>query len=118
MTTEVKEGFAEWAILEVMGHRRLAGFVREVELFGGKMCRIDVPGEEGTVATQFYGEKSIYCLTVTTEAEARAAARRSRPEPVTRWEQLPAPPSAEEVRQAWQYDDEAGGDRDEDDCPY
>jgi hypothetical protein len=34
-----------WAIVELMGHRTRAGHVSEVELFGAKMMRIEVPGQ-------------------------------------------------------------------------
>ena len=37
-----QDGF-EWAIVEVLGHRKHAGRVREEERFGAKMLRIDVP---------------------------------------------------------------------------
>lgn len=40
MADETYEG---WAILELMGHRRLAGYVREVELAGTGMIRLDIP---------------------------------------------------------------------------
>src|SRR6185312_2055970 len=88
-----KETFEGWAILELMGHRRLAGNVREVSLFGGSFCRIDIPGPNNTTATQYYGASSIYALTPTTEDIARAVATREQPEPAHRWElpQLAAP---------------------------
>lgn len=35
--------FEGWAIVELMGHRRLGGYVHEVELAGAAMLRIDVP---------------------------------------------------------------------------
>jgi hypothetical protein len=35
-----------WAIVELMGHRRLAGWVQEVELAGAPMLRLDVPEHE------------------------------------------------------------------------
>jgi hypothetical protein len=38
------EPFEGWAILELMGHRRLAGRVSEIEIAGAKMLRLDVPG--------------------------------------------------------------------------
>ncbi len=96
--------FEGWAVLELMGHRRLGGFVRQAEMFGAALCRVDVPGPEpGSVAatqyyggsaiyclTQYYGGSAIYCLTPTTEAMARAVALRNQPAPVQRWE-LPAP---------------------------
>lgn len=84
------EGFREWAILELMGHRKLAGLVTEQELGGAKLIRIDVPGEDGVIATQFYGGGAIYCLTPVTEELARRVAKGNQPAPVTRWE-LPAP---------------------------
>ena len=79
------EPFEGWAILELMGHRRLAGYVREESHFGTSMCRIDVPGEDGIVATQFYGGSAVYCVTPTTEDLARAIAATNKPAPVQRW---------------------------------
>lgn len=80
--------FESWAILELMGHRRLGGFVQEVQVAGAGFLRIDVPGDvEGeTHSTQFYPPASVYCLTPVSEAAARVVARSSRPEPVARWE--------------------------------
>ena len=91
MTEETTaDKFEGWAILELMGHRRLAGYVREQEIAGTGMLRIDVPGEAGYVATQFYSPAALYCLTPTTEEIARAVAKRAQPEPVQRWELPPA----------------------------
>lgn len=92
MSENEQDTFEGWAILELMGHRRLGGYVRQVEMFGAAMCRIDVPGPDGDqiAATQFYSGSSIYCLTPATEPMARAAALRNQPEPIQRWE-LPAP---------------------------
>jgi hypothetical protein len=45
--------FREWAVLELMGHRRLGGKVSEQEIAGAAFLRIDVPGPDGAVvATQ------------------------------------------------------------------
>lgn len=72
----------EWAIVEIMGHRKHAGRVREEERFGAKMLRVDVPtivltppAEEGgqLVAviekwtTTWYGGPSIFSFTLTDE---------------------------------------------------
>lgn len=43
--------FEGWAILELMGHRRLAGYVRETELAGTGMLRLDVPTHAVAVCT-------------------------------------------------------------------
>jgi len=91
--TEQTSKFEGWCILELMGHRRLGGHVREQEIAGAGFLRIDVPGTVGEpeiVATQFYPPSSVYCLTPTTEEVARAVAKGNRPAPVHRWE-LPAP---------------------------
>lgn len=86
---EATDAFEGWAILELMGHRRLAGYLSEATLAGGAFVRIDVPGpEDGDVksATQFYAPGAVYCITPTSEDVARKVANLSRPEPVTRWE--------------------------------
>jgi len=83
--------FEGWAILELMGHRKLAGRISEATLGGGAFIRIDVPGDGADVATQFYSPSAVYCITPTTEDIARRTASRNRPEPVTRYE-LPAAP--------------------------
>jgi hypothetical protein len=82
------DGFDSWCILELLGHVRMAGRVTEEEWFGSKMGRIDVPDGPGFV-TVYFTANSVYRLTPTTEAVARAVAKGSRPQPVYRWE-LPA----------------------------
>lgn len=80
--------FEGWAIVELMGHRKLAGYVREVTLAGAAMLRLDIPSDPPV--TQYYGASSLYCMTPTTEELARSAAQVSRPTPISRYE-LPAP---------------------------
>lgn len=62
-----------WARVELMGHRIRYGLVREVEMFGTKLLRVDVTNSLGT-ATEFYGGSSIYCLRPISEEEARKGA--------------------------------------------
>lgn len=98
MAEETKPNFESWAILELMGHRRLGGFVTEVTLFGTAMLRIDIPKPdtaEGWTMTQYYGGGSLYCLTPTDEATARAIAKHAQPRPVHGWEmpRLAPPPN-------------------------
>lgn len=83
-----------WAIVELMGHRRRAGFVQEVEQFGAKMLRIDIPAGEGAWVTEFYGGSSIYALRPADEAVARGVAEQlGDPRPVAPVAyRLPAPP--------------------------
>lgn len=97
--------FEGWAILELMGHRRLAGFVSEATIGGASLLRIDVPHAELPAvasgpawrATQYYSPAAIYCITPTTEDLARAVAARNQPAPVQRWELTP--PSAVTLRE-------------------
>ena len=86
MTTTDEPAFEGWAILELMGRRRLAGRLSEATIGGAKLIRIDIPLPTGEV-TQFYGGSAVYCITRTTEEIARrAAARLESPAPVSAWE--------------------------------
>lgn len=55
-----------YAVIEIFGHRRLAGRIMEVEQFGTKMLRIDIP-EKGKFelgfTTQMYGGASLFSVT-------------------------------------------------------
>lgn len=105
--SEAATGFEGWAIVELMGHRRLAGYVKPAPMFGTELLRIDIPGEDGPEATQFYGGSSIYCLTPTTEEIARRVAASCKPEPVQRWElALPAPSKTHVVDPDYDPDDD------------
>ena len=84
-----EQRFEEWAILELMGHRRLAGLVTEQTIGGASFIRIDVPCDPP--ATQLYAPGAIYCITPTTEQLARQVAQATAPRPIERWE-LPAAP--------------------------
>ena len=85
--------FEGWAILELMGHRKLGGYLSEATLAGAGFLRIQVPrvgAEKGWSAEQLYAPSAVYAITPTTEAIARGVAARCQPEPVTRWELPPA----------------------------
>lgn len=106
------EHFEGWAIVELFGHRRLGGYIRDVEVFGGVMCRIDVPTQEGQQVTQFYGGSAIFSLTPCSEEAARAVARFNDPAPVHRFELPPAPSPSGFVT------DDPDGDQDDDEAPF
>jgi hypothetical protein len=87
--------FEAWAIVELMGHRKIAGKVSEQIIAGAPLLRIDVPEVPAQAAfTTFYGPHTIYSLTPTTEEIARRFACAMRTMPVDPYEirQLPAPP--------------------------
>jgi len=91
MTATEDKAELGWTVVELMGHRRLGAFVTEQEVAGHGFLRLEIPGAEGEpAATQFVSPSSVYCLTPTTEAMARAVALRNQPQPVQRWE-LPQP---------------------------
>lgn len=81
--------FASWAIVEIMGHRRLTGFLTEQEIGGRPMLRIDVLG--ANPVTQIYSPEALFCITPVTEETARRAAGLNQVAPVRLWE-LPEGP--------------------------
>lgn len=82
----------EWAHVEIFGHRSHYGRIAEVERFGTKMMRIDVPTEDLEVfETFFYGGGSVFSMTPMTEEACRAYCARYRPRPVTARSALPPP---------------------------
>jgi hypothetical protein len=89
--SEERELFEGWAVVEIFGHRKFTGYVRE----HGALYRIDIPGADGkTIATQFYSEKAIFCMTPIDEETAKRFGVNNAPAPVTRYE-LPPPPKRE-----------------------
>lgn len=74
-----------WAIVELMGHVKLAGRLTEEEKFGCKVGRLDIPDGEGFV-TQYFGGASIYRITIVTEEVARQVTRKTAPAPVSPWD--------------------------------
>lgn len=109
--------FQTWAIVEIMGHRRLAGWLTEQQIAGAGFLRLDVPATDpdaGFDATQLYRPDSIYCITPCTEDTARRAAGIGRVAPVQQWE-LPAPkkPSGD-----WYGNDSQADDGDDDGGPF
>lgn len=128
--SDAQEGFEGWAIVELFGHKRLAGRVSSQVVAGASLVRIDVPDTpaDHRPATQAYtklhGVAAIYGITPVSEDVARRAARE-----IERWNdplpvQLPALLAA--VGSTDAATDDAGdysvsgfgaGDDEEDDLP-
>lgn len=88
MTTEQqKQTLDMWVILELMGHQRMAGRLREVTVAGHGFLRIDVP-DTGVLKgyTRMVAPSSVYAINPTTEDLARRAAAAFQPKPVQEWE--------------------------------
>lgn len=72
-----------WAVVEMLGHRVIAGFVSEVEIAGAGFLRVDLWAEEGTPkTTQFVAPASVYAITPTTQEAVR---ERMKPRPLHRF---------------------------------
>ncbi len=86
MTADEKPApFETWAIVELMGHVRLAGRLTEESRFGATLGRVDIPiGDQGDMVTQYFGGGSVYRITPTDEETARQVARYARPQPIYR----------------------------------
>lgn len=96
MTDENGKGFEGFAVIELFGHKRMAGYVSSQEIGGGSLIRIDVPATEPEpheigkwqehptyyaepkptqAYSKFLGLGAIYGITPCTEEVARRAAR-------------------------------------------
>lgn len=80
-----ENGFDSWAIVELMGHVKMAGRLTEEERFGSKLGRLDVPRGDG-FGTIWFNAASVYRITACDEDVARVVAARNQPEPVHQWE--------------------------------
>lgn len=88
-----------WAIVELFGHRRIAGRLSQADFPAGHI-RVDViDGSGEVIATQVYAPDAVYCITYTDEHAAKTAALFSRPEPVTAWEVGHLPVTVEDSEQ-------------------
>lgn len=79
MADEIQTPPEQWAIIEIMGHLRLAGRIAEEDCFGAKLLRIDRPyeakGGEIVWVTSYHNGSVIYQLRLCDEATARATAQ-------------------------------------------
>jgi hypothetical protein len=88
------EPFEQWCIVEIMGHKQLAGRVSEQVVAGKGFVRVDVPAVGDLQEfTKIVGPDSIYCLTPVSEKVAKLFAEKLRERPVSTWD-LPAPARA------------------------
>lgn len=86
--TETAELFA---VIEMLGHRVVAGRVQECKRFGVEGTLIDVPAADGSPAWQtFVAGSAIYAVTPCSQAQALAYIQRNFQRP-PQYLQLPAP---------------------------
>ncbi len=121
---EHAEKYETWCILEMLGHKRMAGYLTEQSIAGSSLLRVDVPATDADARygyaspatepyTKLVGVGSVYAITPCTENVARRAAREiergNDPIPVTLPKMLPASTeaTAEHVHvNAWDGDEE------------
>lgn len=78
----LKEG--QWAIVEIMGRKVVAGYITQAVQFGLPMLRIDVPATSiWPTFTQDYGAQAIYAITYVSEEVAKLTAEANKVNPVT-----------------------------------
>ena len=76
-----------WAVVEIMGHIRLAGRVREETVFGQAMVRVDIPAvDEYPESTRYFSPTALFSLSPCDEATALVVAKRERHPPIKTWE--------------------------------
>ena len=86
METTTNTDAPQWAIIELMGHIRYGGLVAKDTQLGTPLLRVEVPQKDGTFVTQLVNPASIYRITMSDEALARAAADMGSPKPMNSWE--------------------------------
>lgn len=110
--SEPKEGFDQWAIVDVMGHQRYIGRVTEEVIAGCGFVRVDIPKtDEQPAWTKLIGTASIYAITPVEKDIAIAMSKRSNQSPVSAYELTPKMIAATSQR-------EMEFDEDDDDEPF
>ncbi|MDT5061490.1 MAG: hypothetical protein QOH63_1949 [Acidobacteriota bacterium] len=115
-TAEAKSSFDQFAILELMGKVRLGGRVREEQVFGVPMIRIDIPKdvEWKEFNTRYFHLNALYGITPVSQAVAFGVARYNDTPPARSWEMPKALPEADAESEA-HIPDESDGYTDHDD---
>ncbi|MPR36601.1 hypothetical protein [Salmonirosea aquatica] len=76
-----------WALVELMGHQKIAGKLSEQVLGGSSFIRIDVPELPDSPAfTRLLTDKAIYAINPVTEEVARHMAQQIRAQPINAWD--------------------------------
>lgn len=75
MQVQTEMSQSQWAVVQLFGHKTLAGLVSKDEKLGVPMLRVDVPAtDEQPAFTQLFGNGAIYGITFVSEEVARKTA--------------------------------------------
>jgi len=80
-----QERFEAWGIVDLFGHKRLAGRITEQTIGGETFIRVDVPQGDG-FHTRLFGKGAIYGIALTDETIARETAKAAAPRPVSAYD--------------------------------
>lgn len=81
-----KEKLEQYAVIEMMGHRKIVGKITESDIAAGSLLKVTVLGKDGVPdRTEYIGTGSIYCLTIVDEESAKLVAAANAPEPTWAW---------------------------------
>lgn len=104
-----KEKLEQYAVIEMMGHRKIVGKITESDIAAGVLLKVTVLSKDGKPdRTEYIGLASIYCLTIVTEEVALAVAASNSPEPTWAWNipQRPALTEGDYREAEFDFDDE------------
>lgn len=91
-----------WGVIEIMGHKRLAGRITEQVVGGHSFIRIDVPAGNSPAWSKLFGPAAIYGITPTTEDVALVVADQLDEHPLQTWD------FPESIRVLLEGDDDPG----------
>jgi hypothetical protein len=108
--------FASHAVVELMGHVQLAGWVTETTIAGGGFVRVDVPDADGGLKlTKYCGPSSIYAITPCDEETARLTAN---PRPWNWQQQTELEAGGDDGQEDDELADILDGDQDDEGRPW
>lgn len=82
-----QEKFESFAIVEIMGHIKVAGMARTIPFGNTTMLRVDIPETKKQPAfTKMYGMHSVFSISPVDEGTARECAEAFNVNPIQIWE--------------------------------
>jgi len=95
---EPENGF--WALVELFGHQRIAGFVSEHQIGGETFIRVDVPEVKGVNGfTRLFGKGAIYSISPVGKDTAQRLCESLRTVPIQPYELRSVPAIGNEAEE-------------------